>query len=63
MKQEEIDDLLSECKWCKGTGNDGGGYNACPDCESTGLKGGRYALKLHDEQVEKMYQESLGGTV
>lgn len=59
MKQGEIDELLSACKWCNGSGDDGGGYNACPDCESTGLKGGWDALKLHDEQIEKAYQDSL----
>lgn len=36
---------FQECEWCSGSGDDGGGYNACPDCESTGLKGGRYAAE------------------
>lgn len=56
---ESLAELLKECKWCNGTGNDGGGYNACPDCESTGYVGGHYALELLDEQIEKDYQEFL----
>jgi RecJ-like exonuclease len=51
--------MFEECKWCNGTGDDGGGYNACPDCESTGLKGGRYALEKLDEEIERQYNESL----
>lgn len=54
-----MEERFEECKWCNGSGDDGGGYNACPDCESTGLKGGRSALKAFDEIVEKQYQESL----
>lgn len=56
---EDLDLLLLTCKWCNGSGDDGGGYNACPDCESTGYVGGRWALKLLDERIEKRYQEYL----
>lgn len=60
MTEEDKDkNLFDECKWCNGSGDDGGGYNACPDCESTGLKGGRYALEKLDEEIEKQYKESL----
>lgn len=34
---------LDTCTWCNGSGDDGGGYGACPDCESTGYKYGRSA--------------------
>lgn len=50
---------FEECKWCNCSGDDGGGYNACPDCESTGMKGGNSALILFDKMIEKQYQESL----
>jgi hypothetical protein len=54
-----MESLFEECKWCNGSGDDGGGYNACPDCESTGLKGGRYALEKLDEEIERRYRELL----
>ncbi|WP_442637898.1 hypothetical protein [Rossellomorea marisflavi] len=34
---------LDKCKWCKGTGDDGGGYSFCPDCEGSGYKHGKQA--------------------
>ncbi|WP_274853233.1 hypothetical protein [Bacillus methanolicus] len=54
-----MDERFETCKWCNGSGDDSGGYGACPDCESTGLKGGRSALEAFDEMIEKQYQESL----
>jgi hypothetical protein len=57
--EEKQKNIFEECKWCNGSGDDGGGYNACPDCESTGLKGGRYALEKMDEDIEKQYKETL----
>lgn len=56
---KSLEELLQTCKWCNGSGDDGGGYNACPDCECTGYVGGRYALDLLDEQIEKDYQEYI----
>ena len=47
--------LFEQCKWCNGSGNDGTGV--CPDCECTGLKGGKYAEKRFDDFVEQMYQD------
>ena len=54
-------EMFEECEWCNGTGDDGGGYNACPDCESTGMKGGRAAVEAFDQMVEEEYQEYLKG--
>lgn len=50
---------FEECKWCKGSGDDGGGYNACPDCESTGLVGGRSAVESMEKAIEAEYQKHL----
>lgn len=57
-RSERVEKQFEECKWCNGSGDDGGGYNACPDCESTGMKGGRSALELFDKMIEKQYQET-----
>ena len=54
-------EIFEECKWCGGSGDDGGGYNACPDCESTGLKGGRSAVEAMDRAIEEDYQRHLKG--
>ncbi len=55
---KELDEMMFEkCKWCKGSGDDGGGYNACPDCENTGMKGGRYAVEKFDEYVNQMMKQ------
>lgn len=48
---------FEQCKWCDGSGNDSGGYNACPDCESTGLVGGRGAYEAMEQEIEKSYEE------
>lgn len=49
---------FEECKWCNGSGDDGGGYGACPDCESTGLAGGHAAWLELEEEIERKYLES-----
>lgn len=56
---ETLKKEIEECNWCNGTGDDGGGYNACPDCESTGLKGGRSALEILDKEIEKAWKRHL----
>lgn len=50
---------FQKCKWCNGSGDDGGGYHACPDCESTGLVGGRVAMEEMDREIEREHQEYL----
>lgn len=52
------EEMFQTCKWCNGSGDDGGGYNACPDCESTGLVGGRYAAEKFDEYVEQQMKSA-----
>lgn len=57
---------MKKCKWCDGTGDDGGGYNACPDCECTGYVGGRSAVEKHqnalrekDKKNEVKYEKTM----
>ncbi|MCM3180202.1 hypothetical protein [Cytobacillus horneckiae] len=52
-----LDDLLSTCKWCNGTGNDG--FGICPDCECTGFKGGKYAEEVTEAIIENHYENSI----
>lgn len=54
---------FEECKWCNGSGDDGGGYGACPDCESTGLKGGNSAYEAMEKAIEEAYQKHLAENV
>lgn len=48
-------DFLEKCEWCNGSGNDGGGYGACPDCDSTGYKYGDRAVDYIEEDMEKCH--------
>mgnify|MGYP002376299919 CR=1 FL=1 len=50
--------MFENCKWCNGGGTEDG-HLPCPDCEGTGMKGGKYAVKKLDELIEKQYQDSL----
>lgn len=50
---------FEECKWCNGSGNDGCGYGACPDCESTGLVGGISAYEAMEKEIEEEYQKHI----
>lgn len=45
-------DFDAQCKWCHGTGDDGGGYRFCPDCESTGYKYGKQYEGYLDEELD-----------
>lgn len=49
-------DFLDQCTWCNGSGDDGGGYGACPDCESTGYKYGKQAEDYIESEMDKAYE-------
>lgn len=49
-------DFLDRCTWCNGSGDDGGGYSACPDCESTGYKHGKKAEGYIELEMDKAYE-------
>lgn len=49
-------DFLDNCKYCNGSGDDGGGYGACPDCQSTGMKYGQQAWDYLEEDMDKAYR-------
>ncbi len=57
----KIRDPFEVCKWCNGSGNDGGGYDTCPDCEGTGYKYGHAALAEQEKLIEEAYQNHLKG--
>lgn len=46
---------LDKCTWCNGSGDDGGGYGACPDCESTGYKYGRSAEAYIEYEMDIVF--------
>lgn len=49
-----ISKLFEECRWCNGIGKELDGHYPCPDCEGTGIKGGKFALEKFDEFIDKM---------
>ena len=49
--------MFDNCKWCNGRGTEPDGYYPCPDCEGTGMKGGKYALAKLDELINKYFDE------
>ncbi|QST02723.1 hypothetical protein IMZ31_19430 (plasmid) [Pontibacillus sp. ALD_SL1] len=53
--------LFQPCAWCSGSGTERAhisdtGYD-CPDCEGTGMAGGRHAEALFDQQIDNMYRK------
>lgn len=63
---ETIDESLFEnCKWCNGGGKEPDGHYPCPDCQGTGMRGGKYAEDHYheflDEQIRKSKQQSQEG--
>jgi len=48
-------DFLDNCVWCNGSGDDGGGYGACPDCQNTGMKYGQQAWDYIEEEADKAF--------
>lgn len=50
--------MFESCKWCNGGGKESDGHYPCPDCEGTGMKGGKYAEGKFDEYVEEMMKRN-----
>lgn len=50
--------IFNSCKWCNGGGREPDGHYPCPDCEGTGMKGGKYAEQHFDDYIEKMMKLS-----
>lgn len=52
-------DFLDSCEWCNGSGDDGGGYGACPDCQNTGYKYGQGAEQHINAEMDKSFDMSM----
>lgn len=50
--------IFDKCKWCNGGGKELDGHYPCPDCEGTGMKGGKYAEQQFDEFIDQMEREA-----
>lgn len=49
--------MFETCQWCNGEGKEDG-HLLCPDCQGTGMKGGKYAEEKFDEYVEQMVNKN-----
>lgn len=50
--------IFENCRWCNGGGVEIHGHYPCPDCEGTGMKGGKYAESKFDDYLEWMRKQS-----
>lgn len=49
--------MFESCQWCNGGGTEDG-HLPCPDCQGTGMIGGKYADEKFDEYVEQMMKQN-----
>ncbi|MFQ3543483.1 hypothetical protein Q7A53_05305 [Halobacillus rhizosphaerae] len=58
----EQEKLFANCKWCNGSGTERAHINdtgyPCPDCEGTGMQGGKFAEEMFDQMIEELYEKS-----